>query len=282
MKQKLMVHSILFLSLVALTACPGNNRSGNPPVATQQAPPVTGQNPITNPTPIDSNIKSFQCEFEGQRIKNHKYLNTNVNIPKTVSLITLYGNTKQNVNLRSKFLGIDIGKFGEMYMQYVPGDRTKSGADTINIVNRGLNKGMSMTQSGFAGKEVKLAATSQDGNLYVAISCKGTTSFKGDANNTGKTKLVCKGKSSTAITSVEQINFERPLNSLQAGETFEISQAVSAKLDARATTITYEASLDPGVAPSVSSTGSLGSPSMLTLSDKSIPEAEIEIECRLQ
>lgn len=279
-KNALFKSIVVLLSLTAFTACPNNDRSNPQATQLQAPPPVPPQAPVTSPAPLDPMIKSFQCDFEAFRDTTKKYWKFSSRIPKTTSLITLYGNTKQNVNLRSKFLGIDIGKFGEIYMQFVPGEKNKSGADTINIVNRGLNKSMSMTQSGFAGQEVKIMAAGN--NMDVSISCRGTTQFKGGADNTGKTKLICFGKSSTAVTTEEEIRFERPLNSIIAGEVFEISSAVSAKLDSKAATITFEASLDPGIAPAVISVASLKSPAMLTISDKSIPEANIEVECRLQ
>jgi|GEM_PF-5430988 len=278
MKKKIITPVLLLLSLFALTACPNNERNNTPNVTPLQTiPPVGSGGAVTNPVPLDSNIKSFECEFEGQREKTHKYWNSNTYIPKTISIITV--NSGQKVYLRSQFLGFDLGNFGNIYMQYVPGDRVKSGADTLNIVNQGLSKRMNMTQSGYAGDVVQLMVDDQ--NMFISISCKGTTAFKGAADSAGKIRLICKGKSSTAIDGEEQINLDKPLNSIIAGESFEISRAISGKLDSKAATITYETSLAPE-APRVTSVASLKSPSTLSLKDKAILGASVDVTCKLQ
>lgn len=279
MKQILITNMVLLLSLLALTACPNNERNNNPAAIPFQNPPtVPVVNPSQNPLPVDSNIKSFMCEFEGQRDKLGKHWNS-IPMPKTTSLITVNGG--QRVYLRNSFLGFDLGNFGTIYMQYVPADRAKSGADTLNIVNQGLTKAQNMAQSGFAGEQVKLMAQAE--RLFVSISCKGTTPFKGAVESTGKTKLVCNAKSKTAASEEDKI-LEKPLNSILAGESFEITPEVSARLDSKATTITYEASLlDSKVSQSVTSSASLKSSSIFSIADKSIvPRAEIEVSCKLQ
>lgn len=283
MKQILITNMVLLLSLMALTACPNNERNNNPAINPLTLPPPNGAaNPSQNPAALDPSIKSFMCEFEGQRDKLRKHWNS-IPMPKTTSLITI--NSGQRVYLRTKFFGFDRGNFGNIYMEYVPAERTKYGADTLNIVNRGLNKSLDMSQSGFAGEQVTLMV--QDEGLFISISCKGTTNgtapFKGAVESTGKTKLVCKGKSKTAA-SVDPIILEKPLNSILAGESFEITPELSAKLDSKATTITYETLLlSSGVNQSVTSSASLKSPSTFSIADKSIvPHAEIEVTCKLQ
>lgn len=294
MNRKIITPALLLLSLVALTACPNNDRNNNPaanqlraPPPVSPVPPVGGGNPpSTNPIQLDPSIKSFQCEFEGQRYKSHKYFSSNVYIPKTTSLITLGGPGEQTVYLRTKFLGLDPGKFGTMYMRYVPAAKDKSRADTIILANEGLDKNMRMTQSGFAGQEVKLEA--QDDGMFISISCKGATQFKESPAHTGKTNLVCTGKSSTATSAEEEINTIIPLNSIIAGESFAISQgsgALTAKLDSTASTITYVADIDPGYAPIVVSTASLKSATRFYLVGNSRDQyssGKISVTCGIQ
>lgn len=297
MMQKIMTSSLLFLGLLGLTACPSNSSQDRAPlVAPNQGQGIPGGNNPNNPggyNPGGNNpnnpggqdwiMKGIQCEFEGQRTKNYKYGSINMSIPKTIALISFDSRYETPIDLRTKFLGVDIGKFGKISLQFVPADKTKSGTDTIILIDEGLNKNTRMSQSGFAGQEVKLVA--QDEGLFVTVACKGTSQFKSGISHTGKTKLVCHGKSSTALTSEEQIDITIPLSSIQPGEEFVISEAVSAKLDNAATTITYMGSLDPGYAPIVTSTASLKSSATFKIVDTAKEQnslAQINVTCKIQ
>lgn len=293
MVQKIMTKVMLLTGLLALTACPSNSNDRVnavvPPVQSQNGP---GNNNPGNNNPgnipgnqgqIDQIMKTIQCEFEGQRSKSHRFFSTNVSIPKTISMISLDSRYENPIDLRTKFLGLDIGKFGKISMQYVPASKTKSGTDTIILIDEGLNKNMRMSQSGFAGQEVRLDA--QGDGMFVTVACKGTAQFKSGPAHTGKTNLVCHGKSSTALTQEEQIDVSIPLNSVQAGQEFMISEAVSAKLDSAATTITFMASLDPDYSPIVTTTASLKSAATFRLIDTSRENnssAEINVTCKVQ
>ena len=298
MTQKLIRNVALLASFAALTACPskqdphvnvpipnqaqigpggnnpgGNNPGGNNPGGNNPGGDNIGSQPV-------SSIRSFQCEFEGSRSKTRKYFSSSINIPKTVSLITLDGLYETKIDLRTKFLGFDIGKFGKISMQFVPAAKTKSGTDTIILIDDGVNKNMRMSQSGFAGQMTRLEA--QEDGMNVSVSCKGTSPFKSGTAHTGKTNLVCKGRSSTAVTAEELVNVSIPLNSIKAGEEFVISEAVSAKLDAAATTITYSGSLDPEYGAMVTSTASLKSSATFRLIDTTTSATEINITCGIQ
>ena len=290
MKRKFITNAVLLISVMGLTACPNNENKTNPAAIQQQAPPPGGNgansgNPATNLIKLDPSIKSFLCEFEGQRYKNHKHGQSYVNIPRTTSIITLAGPGAQTVYLRNSFFGFDMGKFGTIYLRYIPAAQDKSKADTIILVNEGLNKNMIMTQSGYAGQEVKLEAAKED--LSLSVSCKGTTEFKEAPAQTGKTNLVCTGSASTALSSVEEINTTIPLNSIVAGEAFAISQtstALMAQLDSAASRITYIANMDSEKAPIVQSTASLKSPSRVYVKGNSRDEHAgwIKVTCSIQ
>lgn len=289
--KKLVKTAVLLLSLAALSACPGKsqeriNAAPPPPPPPPQALTNPGNN-IGGNNPgagqVDTIFKTIQCEFEGNRVKSRKYFSSSINIPRTVSLILLDGRYETSIDLRTKFLGLDIGKFGKISMQFVPAVKTKSGTDTIILIDDGINKNLRMSQSGFAGQMTKLEA--HDDGMYVTVSCKGTSQFKSAAPSTSKTNLVCRGKSSTAVTAEEQVDISIPLNSIVAGEEFTISEAVSAKLDTDSTAITYSGSLDPDYGPVVTSTASLKSAATFRLIDTS-KEAqsslEINITCHIQ
>lgn len=284
---------LLLLSLGALTACPGKSQDRTPVAPNQAQMGPGGSNPggtnpggtnpggnIGGPSQVDSIIKTFQCEFEGRRNKSSKFFSSNISIPKTISLITLDGQYEANIDLRTKFFGLDIGKFGKISMQYVPAAKTKSGTDTVILIDNGVNKNIRMSQSGFAGQRTQLEAN-EDG-MFVTVSCKGTSQFRSSNVNTGKTNLVCKGRSSTVVTPEEQVNVIIPLNSLQAGQEFVISEAVSAKLDAGATTITFSGSLDPEYGAMITSTASLKSSATFRIVDTSASSNEINITCGIQ
>lgn len=298
--QKIMTNSLLLLSLVALTACPDNSQNRNNQVTPQaQTPPPgnnIGSNPANGPDQLDTIMKSFMCEFEGLRNKDGKYFDSYVSIPKTYSVISLDSRIESVVNLRSKFLGFDIGKFGEISMRFVPASKANSGTDTIVLINKGLNKNMTMSQSGFAGQMVKLEA--RGGGMFVTVSCKGISQFRSGLAQTtqaaqetqadkmaqtGKTKLVCSGVSSSAVTNEEKVDVTIPLNSIQAGDDIEISKELSAKLDSAATSITFTGSIDPEYAPEVISTASLKSPAKFCTSiEDKYSKAVIKVTCSLQ
>ena len=281
--QKIMTNALLLLSLVALTACPDNSQDRNNIVTPQaQTPPQGGNiggNPANGLDQLDTIMKTIQCEFEGQRTNSSKYFNSNVSIPKTIALISLDSRIGTIIDLRTKFLGFDIGKFGNISMRYVPAARTRSGTDTIVLADEGLNKNLRMSQSGYAGQVVKLEAL--DDNMFVTVSCKGTSQFKSGSASSGKTKLVCHGKSSTPIAAEEEIDKTIPLDSVQADEEFEISKEVRAKLDKEATTITFMGSIDPEYAPEITSTASLKSSATFEIKELG-SSTKINVTCKLQ
>lgn len=280
--QKIMTNALLLLSLVALTACPDNSQDRNNIVTPQaQTPPGNniGSNPANSPDQFDTIMKTIQCEFEGQRTNSSKYFNSNVSIPKTIALISLDSRIGTIIDLRTKFLGFDIGKFGSISMQYVPAARTKSGTDTINLMNKGLNKNMKMSQTGYAGQVVKLEA--QGDSMFVTVSCKGASQFKNGSAKTSKTSLACSGHSSTAITAEEEIRKTILLNSIQADEEIELSKAVRIKVDSKAETITYMGNLDVENSLEVTSVASLKSPTKFMVSEQG-SSTEIEVLCKLE
>lgn len=273
---------------------PGNpNNPGNP----------GGGNPLNPGVPggdLGLSYKSFQCDFEAQRTSSGRWLNTNVNIPRTTALVAFDGRTTQRINLRSKFLGIDIGKFGELTMIYRPG---QGGADeSIELRNDGLKIGeerVRIVQSGSASQEVRLEALA-DG-LYMRVACRNSAN-SGNGSPRSRTRtsepapsaalagsdsapaaagsgtnLVCTGQSRIVGTDLEEIELILPLNTLANGQEFQISQAVSGKLNG--SSITYNAVLDRDFGPTIISTSSLRSASALKANDRA---ATIDVTCAVQ
>ncbi|MEQ1666221.1 MAG: hypothetical protein ABL927_12695 [Bdellovibrionales bacterium] len=284
-KRKLITNVTLLISAIFLSACPGENPKANNAFPNQQQtlPPGSGM-PIT---PIDSSIKSFQCEFEAQRHSGSRFFNSSVSIPKTIAVMTSMGNYEHRFDLRTKFLGMDFGKFGSIYLKYIPASiAKKTNTDTIVLVDEGLNKNIRMSQSGFAGQEVKLEA--QDNGMFVSIACKGAaiSQFKSESSTGTKTNLVCKGKSSTATSLENEFESTFPLNSIHAGVSFDIADGLSAKLDSTASTITYIGDVDPDYAPLIFSTASLKSSATFRIATRKATNAnamgEINVTCRVQ
>lgn len=292
MKQNIMAKTVLLLSVLALTACPSKREEAKVIVPnSNQGQDIPGGNNPQNPTIPDQQfndvLRSFQCEVEGNVQKQRKFLgirfNTSVNIGRTTTLFSLDARSQTQVDLRRKFLGIDIGKFGVISMEYVPANATKSGNDTIVLKNVGLNGNMRMSQSGFGGQPVTMEALG-DG-MYLRISCKGTSQFKSGTSHTSKTNLACRGKSVTVAGGTEEIEFLRPLNSLLADEEFEISSAVTGKLDRSQSAITFRANIDADYAPAVVSSVSLKSPATFKTSDGKNEEGSltsVAVTCNIQ
>jgi hypothetical protein len=246
-------------------------------------PNFPGQQPGTNPgspgnTGLVNPMKSFQCVFEAQRSSQHSIFSWNSNVPRTVSLIMLDGRVAQTVDLRRKFLGLDLGHFGTLTMTFRPG--AGSAADTITLKNEGLKVGgekYRMSQTGFAGQEVKLEAQSE--GTYMTISCRGTSQFK-SASTASRSSLVCSGKSSTVAAFDERVEENIPLSQLRDGQEVQLSQAVTARINGNGTGITYTATLDPDYGPTVVSTSALNAPASIKASDRSV--SEIDISCNIQ
>lgn len=285
-----MTKTVLLLSLLALTACPSKREEAKVIVPNSNlGQDLPGNNPIQNPTnpQLNDTLRSFQCEVEGQVQKQRKFLgikfDTSVNIGKTTTLFHLDARAQTQVDLRRKFLGIDIGKFGVISMDYVPANATKSGTDTIVLRNVGLNGNMRMSQSGFGGQLVKLEALGE--GMFLTISCRGTSQFKSGTSHTSKTNLACRGKSTTVYGGTEEIEFLRPLNSLLPDEEFEISSAVSGKLDRSQSNITFRANIDQEYAPAIVSTVSLKSPATFKTSDGKTEQqsvTSVSVTCNIQ
>lgn len=284
MKLSTLKYSALLLSLTALTACP-NNADKRTAVATPmaQTPPPAGAGQLpTNPISANPNLnmKTVQCEFEAERVENGKFFNSNVNIPKTIAMLYFDSRNDRSFNLRNKFLGLDIGRFGKISLKFVPAANSKNGADTIILVNEGLEVGGRKTttsQSGFAGEEVKLEARAK--GMLMTVACKGTSQFKGKSPQTTKTNLVCSGKSNTISYGEEKVEVVLPLNTLTGGQEFTIANSISGKLNANASNITYSTVLDNELGPNLVSTGSLNANSTIKSADG---VAAIDITCQVQ
>jgi hypothetical protein len=276
MKKNIMIKSVLLLSLIALTACPNSKNAAGvtlPDPTTNLGQNLPGPGNLTpNPAGLsDSLFKSIQCEVQGESTKDGKFLGIRFtktsSIPRTTTLITLDGSRRTKINLRQKFLGIDIGHFGNITMEYVPSKLTNSGSDTLVLVNEGLNKNARMSQSGFGGQPVSLEAQSE--GMYLSISCKGTAGFKSGISSTPKTNLACRGTAKTIYGGDETIEKLIPLNSIVANEEFGLTDSgvLVAKIDAAATGITFKANIDQDFAPVVISSASLKSPTTFKTSD---------------
>lgn len=282
MKLTIVKNAALILGLLALTACPNNERRST--LATPQGgatPPVgAGQPPTGNANgSLNLNMRSIQCDLEARRTKDGKFFTSSKSIPKTMAIFTIDPRIDQTIKLQTKFLGLfDIGKFGKTYLKFVPA--AVNGSDTLILVNEGLGvngRQVSMKQAGFAGSEVKLEAYAE--GLFMSLTCKGTSQFSTKTSQTAKTNLVCSGKSNTIGSENENVEVVLPMASLTSGEEFTISNAVTGKLSNNGSVITYTATLDSDYGPRVTSSSSLNALSNIKISDD---VASIDISCKIQ
>lgn len=166
------------------------------------------------PQNTDVNFKSVQCEFEAYRISQGRWIRREIRTPKLTAQISFDGRMRQDMDLRSKFLGFDIGNFGRTKMTYMPAG-IKGTADTLTISNQGLNETMTLSQSGFAGQPVKMDLMSDDGQMKLSVSCAGQAGvqFKKNSVNKAYTSYVCRGSSSLYGSHREQIEVSFPFDS---------------------------------------------------------------------
>ena len=173
-------------------------------------------------TPTDPNYRVINCDFEASRTVQGKIFERTYNTGHMTTSMTVDSRMAQTINLRSLFLGFDIGSFGKTEMIYTPAG-LKGSADTIKVSNNGLNETISMSQSGFAGEEVKLDAQSDDGLTRLMVSCKGQGKFKKNTTTTVFSKLNCKGTSNLGARK-EQVNLSLPYNTNLLGHEISLAE----------------------------------------------------------
>ncbi|AGH94615.1 hypothetical protein [Pseudobdellovibrio exovorus] len=254
---------------------PGSN---NPMDPNNPQNPTNPMNP--NQPGMDMGYVSLQCDFEAQRTSSRRWFNSNVSIPKTTALITMSSTSQQRVDLRRKFLGLDVGKFGNLSMTYKPA-RGQSTDAQIELRSEGMkvsDESVRIVKTGSASRGVQLEALAE--GLYMKISCRNSNQAQprqgGSAPINGR-NLVCVGESKIIGTPREEIEFITPLNSIANGQEFQISQAVSAKLNG--SDITYTAVLDRDFGPTLVTTSSLRSAAVLKANDR---VARIDVTCTVQ
>lgn len=315
MRQKKITKSLslpfLLLNLVIMTACPNNESRNNAPpiVVQQQNPPIPGPGNPGNPgnpggpgNPIDPNnpygpgplvFKDFDCVLEAYRQRPRKFLGIKYidfdPIPRTVFKISfIEGAGSAPFYLRTRFFGLDSGQFGEIKMEYKPAGGNKK-SDRLIITDKGLNGIIKVIQEGFAGSEVSLEgfSDSETDDMRIFVACQGSphSRFKNEESPAAKTNLVCLGTSYTATSSREDVNVTIPLSSIQPGEVFAISSAVSAELDTSLKKITFTGSLDLERNALITTTSSLKSSARFYIRDiakKHNSFANIDIICNLE
>ncbi len=180
-------------------------------------------NPIIQ-QPLDPNFREIQCEFEAYRVNQRKYFQTRSGTGLMKTSLIIDGRTRQDVDLRSSFLGIDIGQFGKTKFSFMPAN-IKGSADTITLSNRGLNGDIEMRQSGFAGKEVRLEAQNDEGSVRLTVACKGLGNFKRIATIKAVSQYVCTGKSDLGLKN-EDIEINLPYNASLIGTETELAKGL--------------------------------------------------------
>ncbi|MFZ3230406.1 MAG: hypothetical protein WA160_09385 [Pseudobdellovibrio sp.] len=160
--------------------------------------------------PTDPNTRVIQCEFDAARQIQGKWINRNFSTGHIYTSVVVSGNIKQVIDLRRKFIGIDIGDFGNTSMTFNPAN-LKNGLETITLSNSGLNRSITTSQLGFARQEVRLEAENEDGSMKLMISCTDKTAAKKSTVETSFTSYKCKGTSNLG-SSNEVIDLTLPFN----------------------------------------------------------------------
>lgn len=201
---------------------PMNPGFPQPVVPNFPQPSLPGNNP-SNP-----DFRVINCDFEASRTIQGQSFERTYNTGHLTSSVTVDSRMFQTINLRNLFLGFDIGSFGKTEMIYTPAG-LKGSADTIKVANNGLNETIVMSQSGFAGEEVKLEAQSDDGAMRLMVSCKGQGKFKKNTTTTIFSKLNCKGTSNLGSRK-EQVNLSLPYNTNLLGHEISLAENLVLKV----------------------------------------------------
>ncbi len=191
---------------------PGQN--GNPNYPVYPTPNIPG----SNQQALDVNFREVQCEFEAFRFKRKYGMDFQTGTGLIKASLLLDVRRGQEFNLRSSFLGFDIGQFGTTKLSFSPAS-LKGSADTLTLSTNGLNGEIEIKKSGFAGEEVRIDAQNKSGNAMLKVSCRGIGRFKRIASVKTVSQYVCTGKSKID-SSLEKIAVSLPYNlSLNGSET---------------------------------------------------------------
>ncbi len=185
----------------------GTGNQLNPNLPQQPVQPFP---PITNigTQPLDPSFKTIQCEFEALRHVEGRWIQRDYNTGHLTTSVVIDSRMRQEIDLRRKFLGIDIGDFGNTKMTFTPAG-LRGAADTITVSNSGLNQTTSTSQSGFAGQDVRLEIQNDEGTLRLMVSCKGQSQFKKNLATKTFTKFNCKGSANLGSRN-EKIDISLP------------------------------------------------------------------------
>ena len=136
------------------------------------------------------------------------------------------GNSPIEIILNGQFF--NYGNFGKTILKYTP-SIVRGRADSITLVNNGLNGRMRTSQTGFAGQAVNLDIYNEDSSLKLSVSCSGEKSiFKKNVAVRAYTRYVCRGRSSLHYASSEDINVAFPYNSSLMNSELNLSEGLTA------------------------------------------------------
>lgn len=233
-------------------------------------PTIPGQTIPGQTMPLDPNYKTIQCEFEAYRVRQGRWIRHEARTPKITTTVTLDSRVKQEIDLRSRFLTFDIGNFGRTSMIYTPAG-IKGTSDKITLVNKGLSDMITLSQSGFAGQEVRLDAQSDDGQVRMNIACSGKAAFRKNAPAKAYTKYVCTGKSFLmGAAGEDRIEVSLPYNSSLTDEEIMLAEGLTARVTGDSSgdnaRVTFTA-LGVGLDLSVVSSAYMKTPTALKASD---------------
>lgn len=183
----------------------------------QPSTPGFPQPSLPGNIPTDPNYRLISCDFDASGAFDRTYTTGHM-----TTSIMIDNRQFQKIDLRNRFIGLDIGIFGTTEMTYSPAG-LKGSADSIKISNTRLNEAISMSQSGFAGEEVHLEYQNDEGSMRLLVSCKGQGKFKKNTTTTIFTKLNCNGTSNLGAHK-EQVNLSLPYNTNLLGHDITLAE----------------------------------------------------------
>ena len=175
--------------------------------------------------PLDPNFREVQCEFEAFRVKKGRFFDSQTGTGLIKTSMIIDGRRSQEINLRSRFLGFDIGHFGLTKLSYIPAN-LKGTSDNLVLSNRGLNSEIMIKQSGFAGQEVRIDAQNESGSMRLTVACKGLGNFKRIAAAKTVSEYTCTGKSDLGY-GTEEIEVSLPYNTSLSGSETELAEKLT-------------------------------------------------------
>jgi len=133
-------------------------QNGN--VGNGSVPPIIGGGTLPNQN--QTNGRAIQCSYEAARVTGGRFIRGYLAEPLT-SVLLFEGHESAALRITNI---LELSHYGNIRVSY------DKNADRVSIANQGLFKRTDVTQSGFAGQEVRYEVNSDDNDIRLVVSCK--------------------------------------------------------------------------------------------------------------